>query len=344
MNSPISQRKLDHLRVCLEEDVRFKTLSTGLERYSFTHQALPELDLDEIDLSTQVLGKSLRAPFIISSMTGGVELAHSINLNLAKAAEDLGVGLGLGSGRAAVDLPHLAYTYQVRDVAPHILLLANLGAVQLNYGYGIDECRQAVEIIGADGLILHLNPLQECLQEGGNTNFRGLADKITSLCQVVSVPVIVKEVGWGISFEIARKLLQAGVKGIDTGSSGGTSWSEVEKYLAVTESRRRMAENFEVWGIPTADSIVACRKAAPGLLLIASGGIRTGIDAAKAIALGADVVGVAGPLLKPATISAEAVRRRVARLILELRITMFCVGAANLAQLRRIPLQEMRRS
>ncbi len=338
-DSPISQRKLDHLRVSLEEDVQAKEISAGFERYSFTHSALPELDLAEVDISLEALGKKLRAPLIISSMTGGTDLAWGINRNLAVAAQSIGIGLALGSERAAIEHPSLAYTYRVREVAPDILLLANLGAVQLNNGFGLKECVLAVENMEADALVLHLNPLQECLQDGGNTNFKGLLEKIDYLAHHLPVPVVVKEVGWGISFTVAQLLAKAGIKGLETAGAGGTSWSEVEKHLAKGENRRTVAENFASWGIPTAQSILACRKATPDLLIVGSGGIRTGVEAAKAIALGADLVGMGRPLLRPATVSSTAVEERVRRLLEEMRIAMFCVGAGSLAQLRKAELR-----
>ena len=198
-----SQRKADHLRIVLEEDVRFPRLTTGLERYRFVHCALPELSLAAISMETTFLGKKLHAPLFISSMTGGTPAAEAINHHLAAAAQELGLGMGVGSLRAALENPDLIPTYQVRDVAPDILLLANLGAVQLNYGYGVDHCRRAVEMIEADGLILHLNPLQEALQFDGNTDFSGLLGKIEKVCHALEVPVVVKEVGWGLSEEVA---------------------------------------------------------------------------------------------------------------------------------------------
>ncbi|HLB11423.1 MAG TPA: type 2 isopentenyl-diphosphate Delta-isomerase [Dehalococcoidia bacterium] len=335
---PISQRKLDHLRVSLEEDVQSREIGAGFERFTFVHNALPEMDLGEVNLSVEALGKRLRAPLLISSMTGGTELAWGINRNLALAAQSLGIGLALGSERAAIEHPSLAYTYRVREVAPDILLLANLGAVQLNNGFGLQECLQAVQNMEADGLILHLNPLQECLQEGGNTNFKGLLGKIASLAGNLPVPVLVKEVGWGVSFSVAQRLVQAGVRGIETAGAGGTSWSEVEKHLAKGEARRTIAEDFAPWGIPTTQSILACRRAAPEILIIGSGGIRTGVEAAKAIALGADLIGMGRPLLRPATVSSTAVEERVERTLEELRIAMFCVGAADLAQLKKAEL------
>jgi len=335
-----NQRKTEHLRISLEEDVRFRNLTTGLERVHFVHQALPEINRDHIDLSTTLLGKDLRAPLIISSMTGGTEKAEIINKNLAVAAQIFGLGMGVGSQRAALEEPDLSHTYQVRDVAPDILLLANLGAVQLNYGYGVEHCQRAVEMIEADGLILHLNPLQEALQPEGNTDFSGLLARIEKVCRGLSVPVIVKEVGWGISEEVARKLASAGVAAIDVAGAGGTSWSEVEMHRASSETSRRIAAAFADWGIPTTESIQMVRRAAPGITLVASGGIRTGVETAKAIALDADAVALATPFLKLAAVSPEAVGEKIREILEELRTAMFCVGARNLQELRRVPLQK----
>ena len=332
-----NQRKTEHLRISLEENVRFRNLTTGLERYRFVHQALPEMSRDDIDLSTTLLDKDLRAPLIISSMTGGTEKAETINRNLAIAAQVHGLGMGVGSQRAALEEPGLSHTYQVRDLAPDILLLANLGAVQLNYGYGIEHCQRAVEMIEADGLILHLNPLQEALQPEGNTNFSGLLAKIEEVCRALSVPVIVKEVGWGISEEVAHKLAESGVAAIDVAGAGGTSWSEVEMHRADSQTLRRIAAAFADWGIPTAESIQMVRRAAPGVNLIASGGIRTGVEAAKAIALGADAVALATPFLQPATVSPEAIGEKIREILEELRTAMFCVGARNLQGLKSVP-------
>jgi isopentenyl-diphosphate delta-isomerase len=335
-----NQRKTEHLRISLEKDVRFRNLTTGLERYRFVHQALPEMNRDDIDLSTTLLGKELRAPLIISSMTGGTEDAETINQNLALAAQIHGLGMGVGSQRAALEEPDLSHTYQVRDVAPDILLLANLGAVQLNYDYGIEHCQRAVEMIEADGLILHLNPLQEALQPEGNTDFSGLLAKIEAVCQGLSVPVIVKEVGWGISEEVARRLADCGVAAIDVAGAGGTSWSEVEMHRADSETLRRIAAAFADWGISTAESILMVRQGAPELTLVASGGIRTGVEAAKAIALGADAVALATPFLSPATISPKAIGEKIGEILEELRTAMFCVGAGNLQELKSVPLQK----
>jgi isopentenyl-diphosphate delta-isomerase len=336
------QRKLDHVRINLEEEVQARGITTGFENYYFVHQALPEISLDQVSLATSFLGKSLRTPLVISSMTGGADGLALINRHLAQAAQATGIAMGVGSQRAAIEDPSLAHTYQVRQVAPDILLLANLGAVQLNYGYGVEECRRAVDMIEADALILHLNPLQEALQAGGNTNFSGLLSRIEQLCRTLPVPVVVKEVGWGISEEVARQLAAAGVDAIDVAGAGGTSWSEVERHRASAESLARIAANFADWGIPTAESLQMVRRAAPDLLLIASGGLRSGLDAAKAIALGADAVAVASPFLKAAIVSVETVVERIEEISQTLRIAMFCIGAANLRALRDTPFLRRR--
>jgi len=331
------RRKLEHLEIALKQPVQFKEVSTGLEKYRFVHQALPEIDLSAIDLSTSLFGKHLSAPLLISPMVGGIEEAVQINRNLAIAAQKLGLAMGVGSERCLTRSPELVQTYQVRDVAPDILLFANLGAVQLNYGYGAAECLKLVRLIEADGLILHLNPLQEALQEGGNGNFAGLIEKIKAVCSELPVPVVVKEVGYGISEEVAQKLKEAGVAGIDVAGAGGTSWSEIERLRASNSVLRKAGEFFGGWGIPTAESLLMVRKAAPGLPIIASGGIRNGIEVAKAIALGADAVGMAIPLLQAAVNSPAEVVDYLNTVIETLKIAMFCIGAANLSELKYTP-------
>ena len=328
------RRKTEHIRINLEENVQFPSLTTGFESYRLMHQALPELDLNEINATTCLFGKWLRTPLLISSMTGGTDKAGAINRNLAAAAQQCSVAMGLGSLRTGLEQPETLGTFRVRDVAPDVLLFANLGAVQLNYGYDIDDCRRAVEAVEADALILHLNPLQEALQADGDWNWSGLLAKIEAVCRSLAVPVVVKEVGWGISEQTARWLTGAGVAGIDVAGSGGTSWSEVEYHRAPTEGLRSMAKAFANWGIPTADALVMARAGAPGLPLIASGGLRTGIDAAKALALGAVAVGAASPFLKAAAASPEQVIGAIDQFALELRVSMFCVGAVDVTALR----------
>ncbi len=330
-------RKEEHLRISLHNDVGHPRLSTGLEEYRFIHQALPGIDLSRINLTTVLFGKTLNAPLIISAMVGGIDKAKKINRKLARAAQTMGVAMGVGSQRCAIDDPVANSTYGVRDVAPDVLLFANLGAAQLNYGYGITECRRAVEMVGADALVLHLNPLQEALQHGGNTNFSGLLGKIERICRELPVPLIVKEVGFGVSEPVARMLAEAGVAAIDVAGAGGTSWAEIEKHRTRTESEYNIAATFSSWGIPTAESIVMTRRGAPGITVFASGGLRTGLDVAKSIALGADAVGIAAPLLKAAGVSAETVISYLHEIIEELRITMFCIGAASLRDLQDSP-------
>ena len=333
-----SQRKIDHLRIVSEEAVEFVETRTGLDRYRFVHQALPEIDKAEIDTRQSLFGRSLQAPLVIASMTGGAGPSGQINQRLAEAAEATGVAMGVGSQRAAIENASLADTYRVRRAAPSILLFANLGAVQLNYGYGVDECRRAVDMIEADALILHLNSLQEAVQEHGDTNFKGLLQKIEMVCRALPVPVIAKEVSWGIDEETARRLAGAGVGAIDIAGAGGTSWTEVERRRAPSETLANIAATFLEWGIPTAESLVMAGRGAPALPIIASGGLRSGLDAAKCIALGATLTGMASPYLKAANISSEAVVERLRQTIEELRIAMFGIGAANLAELRFSPL------
>jgi isopentenyl-diphosphate delta-isomerase len=327
-------RKADHIRINLEENVQFPRLTNGLERYWLVHQGLPELDLRAVDTSVELLGRSLALPLIISSMTGGTDAAGAINRNLAKGAQARGIAMGLGSQRAGLEQPETAVTYRVRDAAPDVLLFANLGAVQLNYGYGVDQCRRIVDMIAADALILHLNPLQEALQADGDWNWLGVLRKIEAVCRDVGVPVVAKEVGWGISERTARWLAEAGVAAIDVAGAGGTSWSEVEYHRAPTEALRRLARVFADWGIPTAESLQMARVGAPGLPLLASGGLRTGLEAAKVLALGASAVGIASPFLKAAAASADEVVAAIDQFATELRIAMFCAGAGNVAALR----------
>lgn len=333
------RRKADHIRINLEEDVTFNKLTTGLDNYFFMHQALPEIDLADVDTSTKIFGKPLKTPLLISSMTGGTAEALQINQILAEGAQAAGMAMGLGSMRAAVEDESLADTYRVRNVAPDILLFANLGAVQLNYGYGLDECLLLVEMIEADALILHFNALQEAVQPEGDGNFSNLLPKIEQICNQLPVPVIAKEVGWGFAEDTARQLANAGVAAIDVAGAGGTSWSQVEMYRAPTARHARVAGAFIDWGIPTAVSVKYCRQAAPNLPIFASGGIRNGIDVAKCIALGANLVGLAGDFLRAADRDGVAGVVELADTITdELRVAMFCSGANNLTTLGQTPL------
>ncbi len=335
--SEIISRKSDHIRINIEEDVR-SALTTGLERYRFVHQALPEFDLESVNLRQQIFGKTLHIPLLISSMTGGTPRAEAINRNLAMAAQATGIAMGVGSQRAALEEPSRLPTFQVRKGAPDILLFANLGAAQLNYGYTVDHCRRAVEMIEADALILHLNPLQEALQPEGDTRFAGLLGKIEAICHQLPLPVVVKEVGWGISEKTAAALAAAGVAAIDVAGAGGTSWSQVEMHRIRDEQRAQAAATFRGWGIPTAASILSVRRGAPDTPIFASGGLKNGIDVAKCLALGATLAGMAGEFLKAANQSFEHVLQVIERVRLEMTICMFVSGAIDLAALRSLPL------
>lgn len=326
-------RKSRHLDICLNEDVA-STLDAGWRAVRLRHEALPEIGLEDVVLETTFLGHALGAPLIISSMTGGTERAATINRNLAQAAQTVGVALGLGSIRAAIENPALFATYDVRDVAPKIMLFANLGAVQLNYGIEIEDARRAVKAIGANGLYLHFNPLQEALQPKGDTNFRGLLPKIGALTQALDVPVIAKSVGSGIAPSTARRLFDAGVAAIDVAGAGGTSWARVEGRRSSDPLRAKLAEEFADWGFPTARTTRALRLAFPKATIVASGGVRSGVDAAKALALGANLAGVALPLLDPATRSAEEVVGALTEILEGLRIAMFATGSRTVGDLR----------
>jgi isopentenyl-diphosphate Delta-isomerase len=334
ISAQTQNRKADHIRICLEEDVQSHQITNGLERYRFTHSCLPELNQDDIDISTAFLGKHLGTPLLISSMTGGTEQAAIINQRLAKVAQHYKIAMGVGSQRVAVEKPQVADTFAVRKYAPDVLLFANLGAVQLNYKYGLDECLRVVDILEADALILHINPLQECIQTKGDTNFRGLLDKISDLCSKLPVPVIAKEVGNGISAAIAQKLLASGVAAIDVAGAGGTSWAKVESERAENPLQRRLGKTFADWGLPTAECITTIRAIAPNVPLIASGGLRHGLDVATAIALGADIGGLAMPFLQAAATSETAVAELAEVLIAEITTVLFCTGNASLYQLK----------
>ena len=332
-DAPQRDRKAEHIRLAL--DRRMQVGGNFFEDLVFEHRALPQIDFEDIDLSVAFLGKRLQAPWIISCMTGGTGGATTINRNLAAAAEECGIVFGVGSQRKALEDPAKAESFRVRDVAPTTPILANLGAVQLNYGFGLEECRRAVEMVRADALVFHLNPLQEAIQPEGQRNFSGLLEKMQKIARELPVPVIVKEIGCGISGDTAKALVAAGLPILDTAGAGGTSWARIEGHRARDLA---IGELFGDWGIPTPDSIRQLREI-PGLTIIGSGGLRTGIDAAKAIALGADLVGMAYPFLQVAGESKEKVVERIHRVTLELKISMFCVGARTVEELQGIRLR-----
>ncbi len=335
--APISKRKDDHIKINLEHDVR-SALTTGLEKVRFIHEALPELNLDEVDTSLKLFNKEIQAPILVSSMTGGTPDAGIINFRLAEAAQICGLAMGVGSQRAGLEHPEQAASFQVRKIAPDILLFANIGAVQLNYGYGVDECQRAVEMIAADALYLHFNPLQEAVQAGGDTNWKDLSKKIEKVCSKLSVPVIAKEVGWGISEKTARRLAECGVAAIDVAGAGGTSWSQVEMHRAPDEFLRSLAATFVGWGIPTAESILNVKRAAPELPIFASGGIKDGLDIAKCLALGASLGGMAGQFLKAAAVSTENAVSLMKLTQSQIMISLFAAGAKNIAAIQNIKL------
>lgn len=333
--NPTQSRKDDHIRICLDDKVQAQQITNGLENYRFRHCCLPELDYQEIDLSTNFLGKKLNAPILVSSMTGGTNNAQIINQRLAKIAQQYHIPMGVGSGRVIIEKPELVESFKLRSLAPDILLLANLGAVQLNYGYTWRECQQLVDILEADALILHLNPLQECIQPQGDTNFQDLLSKISQVCEKLTVPVIVKEVGNGISSKIARKLVTAGVKAIDVAGAGGTSWAMVESERANNPLQKALGKTFAEWGIPTAECVNYIAQQHPEIPLIASGGIRNGLEITKLLALGADLVGLAYPFLQAATKSNSALDELMELLIAEIKTTLFCTGNHNINSLQK---------
>jgi isopentenyl-diphosphate delta-isomerase len=321
-------RKAEHITLAL--DSRMQLAGDPFGGWDFEHCALPEIDFDAIDTSVTFLGKRLAAPILVSCMTGGTASAGSINRNLAAGAEATGVAVGVGSQRKALEDPAQAASFWVRDVAPTVPLIGNLGAVQFNYGMGIDHCRRAVEMIGADALALHLNPLQEALQPEGDRNFAGLLAKMGEVARELAVPVIAKEIGCGLSEAVARRLAGAGIRILDTAGVGGTSWARIE---AARSGDVDLGERFAGWGVSSPESIRQVRRV-EGVTVIGSGGLRTGIDIAKSIALGADLAGLAWPFLAAATESAEQVAACVRRLIHELKICMFCIGAQTIPALQ----------
>lgn len=331
----IVDRKAEHIRINLDEDVAAKGVTTGFERYRFVHRALPEIDLESVSLETSFLGRRLDAPLLFSCMTGGTPRARQINRTLAAAAQRHRVAMGLGSCRVLLEHPEVLATFAVRDLCPNVPLLANLGAVQLNMGVGPAACRRIVDLLEADALVLHLNPLQEALQPEGDTRFAGLLGRIESLCASLEVPVVVKEVGWGIAPDLVAALFDAGVAAVDIAGAGGTSWSEVERHRIADPVRARVAAAFADWGLPTADTIRLAREVAPRGTLIASGGIRSGVDVAMAIALGADLAASAGSMLRAADEGEETLDAAVDEITDTLRIAMFCAGARDVGSLFR---------
>ncbi len=341
LDGDIEQRKKDHIEIILSGAARH-TEGNGFDALSFVHNALPELDFNEIDLSTTFLGKTLKLPYLSSSMTGGPDQGGVINRNIAEAAQAMGFAMGVGSQRIALGggSGH-GLNRDIRRVAPDIALYANLGAVQFVQGMNVDDARRAVDAISADALILHLNPLQEVLQQGGDVNWKGVLAAMEMVCRHVGVPVIAKEVGAGISVDVAKRLADIGVAAIDVSGSGGSSWAAVEGLRRADAQGQSLGEIFRNWGLPTAHCLHAVHKALPAMPLIASGGIRDGLDGAKAIRLGANLVGQAGALLRAATLSTEQVIAHVAVWEKALRVACFCTASQNVNVLRQAPIDRL---
>ncbi len=337
----LTNRKDEHLSVVLGERHRKSAKSTGFEAIEFVHCALPEIDLDDIDLTTSFLGKRISAPLLVSSMTGGPARATAINENLARACEALRLPFAVGSQRVAIEEGGTGgLDKSLRRLAPSVPILGNFGAAQLNHGFGPDEAKRAVDMIAADALYIHLNPLQEAVQPEGDRNWSGLFDKIVAVADALPVPVAIKEVGSGISASLARRLVDAGITIIDVAGAGGTNWAAVEAARMENEEQARVANAFADWGIPTADAVFGVRSECPEATVIASGGIRSGIDIAKAIRTGADLTGQAAGLLQAANASPEALVTHFETTIAELRIVCFCTGSANLVELKSAELQQ----
>jgi isopentenyl-diphosphate Delta-isomerase len=324
-------RKRRHIDVCLSEAVDYQTVTTGLERYRLPYNALTQTDLGSVDLGTDFLGARLRAPVLIGAMTGGAELSGTINRNLAAAAQQLGVGMMLGSQRIMLDNGVASMSFCVRDVAPDALLIGNIGLAQLNEVM-VPDLVKALDKVGANALAVHTNPLQEAMQHEGDTDFSGSISRLRDIAGSIGYPVMLKEVGHGIGAAAAAELVDCPLAAVDVAGAGGTSWARVEQFVRYGEIRHpALAE----WGIPTAEALLEVRHTLPDVSLVASGGIRTGMDAAKALAMGADAVAVARPLLAPAIESPAAVVDWLQRFIDELLVCLHGCGAANLAALRR---------
>ncbi len=325
----ISDRKLEHLWLCKNCDVEHKHKKTGFEEIELIHKALPQINKEEINISTEFLGKTLEAPIIITGMTGGHPASLSINRELARAAEQLNIGLGMGSQRAAIENPKLKSTYTVmRDEAPSIFLIGNIGAPQIEYA------EEAADMMNLDALAVHLNPLQEAIQPEGDVNASNYLQYVNEASKKLDIPIIVKETGAGIKREDAIALTKVGAAAIDVAGAGGTSWAAVETYRSKDP---HMGNLFRDWGIPTAVSTVEVLQSV-NVPIISSGGIRSGLDAAKALALGAEAVGLALPVLKEAYMGYEAVKNKIMKFIEELKVAMYLVGASNISELRKSDL------
>ncbi|HUV34764.1 MAG TPA: type 2 isopentenyl-diphosphate Delta-isomerase [Candidatus Desulfaltia sp.] len=338
--SGIETRKMRHIRVSLEEDVE-GDIGTGLQDVRLIHRALPEIDLDDVSTEATLFGKKLKAPLIISAITGGTEEAKKINETLARVAEEKGVGIGVGSQRIAIAQPKTEHTFRVvRDLAPTAFVMGNMGCPQLSLGWGVDEAMRCVKMVDADALALHMNPLQEAVQLGGDTNYRGILDKVKMITGALDVPVVMKETGCGVSYEDAVRMEAAGAKGVEVSGVGGTSWSAVEYHIAREVGKKDqeyLGRALWNWGIPTSVSVAEI-SSRTSLTVIASGGIRTGAEIAKSISLGADAAGIAKPFLEKAVEGYDALSQHIDHIIQELKVVMFLVGARNMEELKHVPV------
>lgn len=341
MPNQIENRKAEHIKISLKENIQARNVRTGFNDIHLIHQALPGIDRDRISLSTRVFGHDFSAPILVGAMTGGTEDAMKINTSISEAVEELGLGMGVGSQRAAIERPELESTYKiVREKAPGAFIVANIGAPQLVKGYGLREVKRAVEMIEANALAIHLNPLQEAIQPEGEAKYSGVLKQIEEVTDDIDIPVIVKETGAGISAEVAKKLEDAGVRGIDVSGAGGTSWAAVEYYRAEIHKdvfHKRLGSSFWDWGIPTAASIVEVSQSTK-VTVIASGGVRTGTNVAKSITLGSDLVSMSTPILLPATRNSNEVKKTLHFIIEELRNAMFLVGTSNVDDLKKVSI------
>lgn len=341
MAEETGKRKVEHIRICLDEKAQAKKATSGFEDIQLVHRALPEINKSKVILSTKFLGKKFNAPIIVGAMTGGAEEAIKINTSIAEAVEKLGLGMGLGSQRAAIEDKSLEKTYRIaREKAPNSFLIANVGGVQLVHGYGVREVKRIVEMIDADAVAIHLNALQEAVQPEGQTNFKGVLAKITEIASNIDQPVIVKETGAGISAEDAKALEKAGVKAIDIGGVGGTSFAAVEYYRAPkkgSETQQFIGEALWDWGIPTAVSLIEASQTVK-MPLIASGGVRSGTDIAKALALNASLASIVQPILQTAIKGTKETEQKLSNLIEELRNVMFLIGAEKIEDLSKTPV------
>lgn len=331
--SDIEDRKADHLEVVASGRADFRDQGTLLDAVRLAHQSLPEMELQDVDLSVSLFGKTLKAPLVITGMTGGTDRARDINRDLARAAQEVGVAFGVGSQRAMAEKPELSATYQVRDAAPDLVLVGNIGAVQAVH-YGTSRIAELAADIGADAMAVHLNPAQELIQREGDRDFRRVLKLIGKLCADSSVPVVVKETGCGLSAQSARALKKAGVRCVDVSGAGGTSWVAVERHRAFEQSQeQRLGDELWDWGVPTAVSVHLCAR--EELSVIASGGIRSGLDIARAIALGATAGGLAAPVLQAHCEGGyEAVLRYLQGLVHSLRCIHLLTGCRTPGELQ----------